>query len=73
MTMAHTIRSRVVTYQAPSGDMISLTRPQISKLHAASVWPKDWRGQEFCTVSHGLHSGAPDYSDAGIDALIAAA
>lgn len=64
---------KVVTYQSPNGDTINLTRAQASKLTAARMWPRDYRGQEYCSVSHGLHRGEPTYTDAEIAALIDAA
>ena len=26
-------------------------------------WPRTARGEEYCTVSHGLHDGEPTYTD----------
>lgn len=46
---------KVITYQSPKGNTINLTEDQIHDLKAHGVWPRDWDGQEYCTVSHGAH------------------
>jgi hypothetical protein len=45
---------RVVTYISPNGHKIDIC-PEC----AASIkeWPKDEKGAEYCSVSHGLHRG----------------
>lgn len=55
--------AKVITYQSPSGSTIALTRAQIETLEKAGKWPKDHTGQEYCTVSYGLHEGEPSMSD----------
>jgi hypothetical protein len=65
--------TKVVTWQAPSGGTINITRKQERMLHSAGVWPRTSRGEEYCSVSHGLHVGAPSMSDEQIYSLIAAA
>tara|TARA_R110000868_G_C10925678_1_gene766000 strand:+ start:212 stop:763 length:552 start_codon:yes stop_codon:yes gene_type:complete len=62
--------TKVITYSAASGGEIDLTRAQIAKLTHAGVWPRTARGEEYCQVAHGLHSGEPTYSTAEIAALI---
>jgi len=57
-------KTNVITYQSPNGVIIELTPDQIRELDSAGVWPRDDQGQEFCSVSHGLHEGDPTYSDA---------
>lgn len=52
-------KTKVITYQAPSGDTINLTARQIKALERKGTWPKDSRGQEYCTVYRGLHYGRP--------------
>lgn len=64
--------AKVITYQSPSNACIELTQRQIKTLSAARVWPRDGAGQEFCSVSHGLHTGTPTFSDDDIAAMIAA-
>jgi len=54
---------KVVTYQAPSGLTIDLTLAQVSLLNQSLRWPRDYQGQEYCSVSHGLHEGESTYSD----------
>lgn len=58
--------SKVITYQAPSGQIIDLTRAQISMLGAVCRWPRTAGGEEYCTVSHGLHVGEPSMPDADL-------
>lgn len=67
----HPNRSKVITYSAPSGGEISLTRSQAKRLTAAGRWPRNARGEEYCQVSHGLHTGDVSYTDAEIEALCA--
>ena len=56
--------NRIISYQSPNGVIIELTPDQIRDLDSAGVWPRDFRGQEYCSVSQGLHEGDPTYSDA---------
>ena len=42
----------VVTYQAANGETLDVCSDCESGL---SPWPKNDRGEEFCTVSHGAH------------------
>lgn len=62
--------TRVITYSSPTGATIRLTETQIAMLRKAGTWPRDWRGQEYCTVSHGLHNGIPDYTDSELRGFI---
>lgn len=63
------MNSKVITYQSDS-DSINLTPAQVAKLEKAGVWPKDRHGREYCQVSHGLHTGSPDYSDEQLAAAV---
>lgn len=54
---------KVITYQSPNGGTIDLSRKQIAMLEAARVWPRNECGEEYCTVSYGLHFGVPTMSD----------
>lgn len=47
--------TQVITYQAPNGETIDLTPKQIAQLERDGEWPRNSRGEEYCTVSHGLH------------------
>ena len=49
---------KVITYQAPDSSTLNLTPAQVSALEKAGRWPRNTSG-EYCTVSHGLHSGEP--------------
>jgi len=51
---------KIITYQSPAGNWIHLAEDQVSLLEGLGVWPKDQTGQEYCSVSHGLHPGEPD-------------
>jgi len=59
---------KVVTWQDPAGNKISLTPAQQRRLEAARAWPRTAHG-EYCTVSHGLHFGEASLSDAEVDEL----
>jgi hypothetical protein len=63
---------KVITYQAPSGTTIDLTRRQVRMLERAQVWLRNSRGEEYCQVSHGLHAGVPTHCDDAIKDIIAA-
>jgi len=53
----------VVTYQSPSGAQLNICTTCESKLDASGKWPKDSTGQEYCSYSHGLHTGNCDLCD----------
>lgn len=54
---------KVITYQTPSGDTIDLTRAQIKMLEKVGKWVRNDQGEQYCTVSHGLHVGLSTLSD----------
>ena len=62
--MAKETDMKVITYQAPNGETIDLTSAQVEMLERAQKWPRNSRGEEYCSVSHGLHEELPTYSDA---------
>ena len=62
--MAKETDMKVITYQAPNGETIDLTSAQVEMLERAQKWPRNSRGEEYCSVSHGLHEGTPSHSDA---------
>lgn len=53
----------VITYQDTRGNKVHLTSAQITKLNKAGKWPRNFAGEELCTVSHGRHYGSPTFSD----------
>ena len=53
---------RVITYTDTSGQGVSLTPRQVAICRARGVWPRNYRGEEYATVSHGAHQGAPSYA-----------
>jgi len=55
--------SQVITYQSPTGRTIAICQPHIATLKQQDQWPVDATGQEYCTVSHGLHQGICDYCE----------
>lgn len=46
---------KVITYQAPNGEKIDLTEKEIRNYKKSGTWPKNSIGQEYCSVSKGLH------------------
>lgn len=46
---------KAVTYQSSNGERIHITPTQEKKMKAAGIWPRCSTGEEYCTVSHGLH------------------
>jgi hypothetical protein len=61
---------RVIEYESPTGQRITLTPAQVRRLDAARVWPRDGLGAEYCRVFRGLHRGVPTYDDAEIEEII---
>lgn len=53
----------VITYQSPAGHRITLSERQVRHLNLAGKWPLDSTGQEYRSVSHGLHDGQPISDD----------
>ena len=49
---------KVITYQAPDSAAIDICQDCESKL--AGNWPRNNKGEEFCSVSHGLHDDECD-------------
>jgi hypothetical protein len=47
----------VVTWQSPGGDTIDICPECEDRLTAAHEWPRDERGEDYCSVSYGLHLG----------------
>ena len=68
--MAKEAEMKVITYQAPNGETIDLSTGQVEMLERAQKWPRNSRGEEYCSVSHGLHEGEPTYSDAELRAEV---
>jgi hypothetical protein len=44
---------KAITYQSPAGNLLSVCESCEKDLEGN--WPKDNTGQEYCTVSHGVH------------------
>lgn len=44
---------KVITYQSANGKTINVCKSCENKLEGN--WPKDEKGFEYCSVSHGLH------------------
>ena len=68
--LAKEAQMKVVTYQAPNGETIDLSQSQAAMLERAQKWPRNSRGEEYCSVSHGLHEGEPTYADAQLRAEV---
>lgn len=59
---------KIITYQAPNGQTIDISRRQIRQLTAAGKWPRNKSG-EYCSISMGLHVGTPSRTDEELLAL----
>ena len=59
---------KIITYQSSNGNRVNLTQAQIKKLKGRE-WPRDKKGAEYATVSHGLHDGEPTYSSHEIEEI----
>ena len=68
--LAKEAEMKVITYQAPNGETIDLSLAQVDMLERGGKWPRNSRGEEFCSVSCGLHAGSPTYSDAQLRAEV---
>ena len=62
--MAKEADMKVITYQTPNGETIDLSGSQVDMLEREQKWPRNSRGEQYCSVSHGLHEGTPTYTDA---------
>ncbi len=49
-----------ITWSTPSGSTLDISLRAQSALEARGEWPRDGRGEEYCTVSRGQHWGMPD-------------
>ena len=58
-----TTSKKVITWQSPAGAQIDIC--EACEAAAGDDWPRDSRGQEFCTVSQGLHTGRCDLCEEG--------
>ena len=68
--LAKEAEMKVITYQAPNGETIDLSQAQVAMLERAQSWPRNSRGEEYCSVSRGLHAGSATYSDAQLRAEV---
>lgn len=55
--------ANVVTYMSPRSEKIDITPDQEKALKTKGKWPKDRSGQEYCSVSMGLHAGGQSDRD----------
>lgn len=55
-----TQRTKVVTWQSPRGESRSVCLACEAQIRHRGEWLRDWTGEEYATVSHGLHVGACD-------------
>ena len=51
---------KVVTYTSSSGSKINVCPGCERRFRRLGEWPRDERGEEYATVSHGLHLGICD-------------
>lgn len=54
----------VVTYQDDRNNQIDICPECETRLVESGTWPRNDAGQEYATVSHGLHVGTCDLCDA---------
>ena len=57
--------AQVITWQTPSGRTLNACKPCETKLTVADEWPRDARGEEYCQVHEGRHSGVCDVCSVG--------
>lgn len=53
----------VITYQSTSDNTINICPSHIDKLRADHCWPRDRKGEEYCSVKRGFHRGTCAYCD----------
>lgn len=58
---------KVVTYTSSSGSKINVCPGCERRFRRLGEWPRDARGEEYATVSHGLHLGICDTHSGGCD------
>lgn len=66
-----TMKRTVITYSTPRGLSIALCQKHIAEAEKSGQWYRDWRGEEYCQVSHGRHSGTCAVCDGRVEALVA--
>ena len=54
---------KCITYQSPSGQTINITPKQEREWLRRGEWPRDSHGEEYCSVSWGLHDVTDDVGD----------
>lgn len=62
--------ARVITWQAPNGAKINITPKAEVLMKEKGFWPKNSIGEEYCSVSRGLHLADVDISAADVPDLI---
>ena len=60
--------AKVITWQTPQGRTINVCQDCEGQLTGA--WPRDKRGEEYCQVHEGLHTGHCDVCDDDEDIVI---
>lgn len=48
---------QVVTWQSPGGGTMKVCRKCEEDFRQRGKWPRNARGEEYCTVSRGAHEG----------------
>lgn len=61
----------VITWQSPRSRNVNVTPDQEQTLKDARVWLKDCNGNDYATVSRGLHNGRPTFTDQQIARIAA--
>src|ERR1700676_458722 len=58
---------KVVSWKSPSGETVDVC--QDCELRLAGRWPRDQKGEEYCSVSRGLHHGECEVHKLGLDEM----
>lgn len=54
-------KQKVITYQDTRGGSVDICVPCETKLARSNNWPKNAFGEQYATVSHGLHIGTCEF------------
>jgi hypothetical protein len=55
--------TKVITMQSPRGETVDVTEEQHRQLTSGERKLRDSTGEDFATVSHGLHRGIPTHKE----------
>ncbi len=58
---------QVITWQTPSDDQLDICSRCQSACEASGEWPRSDHGEEYCSVSRGMHRGFCDLCQSETD------